>query len=152
MHLNILSLLQLNLDNLVKHPILTNVEGKIENIEDRVSVEYKTLGISFNFSTPNTTVTSIFIYSEGKDGYTQYSGEIPNDVKFNLSQKDIKKKLGEPRRSGGNYEDKLFGYTAPWDSYYFDNYTMHVTYKKDTNSIDMITIMTPDATPGRIIE
>jgi uncharacterized protein YneR len=109
---------------------------------------YKEGGISF-VSNKKNIVGAIQIYSEGKDDYTKYSGEIPNDIKFDFSRKSVMEKLGEPNRSDGDYEDKQLGYIAAWDSYYFDDYTMHISYKKGTESIDMITIMTPEATPGR---
>ena len=127
-------------------------ENIIEKDDDPdVYYLYKKDGLSI-VTDEEYRINAIHLYSEGKDGYSQYSKDIPNDISFNSSQKNVRAKLGNPNRSGGDYEDKLLGYIAPWDSYYFDNYTIHISYKKDTNSINMITMMIPEATPGRITE
>lgn len=48
-------------------------------------------------------INAIHLYSEGKDGYSKYSKDIPHDISFNYSQKDVRAKLGNPNRSGGDY-------------------------------------------------
>ncbi|MEN6433581.1 MAG: hypothetical protein ABFD06_12070 [Smithella sp.] len=50
--------------------------------------DFKQKGISLRFDT-NGTLTDIFLYSEGADGFRQYKGELPFKLSFILSRKEV---------------------------------------------------------------
>jgi len=82
----------------------------------------------------------VFFYSEGKDGYSQYSGDLPGDIKFSDHRGDVVAKMGEPswqrkRRADGSIA------ADRWD---FSDYRVHVTYSKANYCPTIISMDVPN--------
>jgi len=104
----------------------------------------KKQGVSLMFNGKDR-LTTIFLYSEGVDGYKQFAGMIPHGLRFADTRSDVTKKLGLPARSGGGV-DSLLGKIPIWDKYHFSVYSLHVSYRP-TGTIDLITLMEKTADP-----
>jgi hypothetical protein len=75
---------------------------------------YKTYGISFKFNS-NNILNTIFVYVEGKDGFSQYPYELPYNLKFSLTIQDIHSIFGEPDKKCSSEKWEY------WVKYYDEN-------------------------------
>jgi len=59
---------------------------------------YKDSGVSLLFEEKDKklVVDSVFVYNEGVDGYHRYTGKLPCDLTFNMTNADVVHCLGEP--------------------------------------------------------
>ena len=114
-------------------------------IEDTYYYSSKTKGISLLFNKEDR-IKTIFLYSEGRDGYKQYSGPIPRGFQFADTRATVNKKLGLPARSGGG-DDGPLGRVPIWDKYRFSKYAMHFQYRP-AGTIELITLMLPENDPN----
>ena len=147
--INPLDLLYLDLDSVVVTKALEGYEASLVNLEGEVSLEYLELGIELGFNIErNITASKIFLYS-GDTNFSQFIGRIPEDLCFSYSKDLVHTKLGLPNKSSGKVDVMILGQVSARDSYYFDNYTLRILYSEKLDSIERITLMTPEATPGR---
>ncbi|MEO6998854.1 MAG: hypothetical protein ABI112_12290 [Terracoccus sp.] len=105
----------------VNSKYLTN---KAKGIEIVISIHYK--------------VTSIHLFSGTVGDYRRFDQELPFNVKFSLSRKDIHEIFGTPNKSGGGVKSLYVEFILPWDKYFFEAYSIHFQYKNET--INKITI------------
>ncbi|XAW88180.1 hypothetical protein ABDK09_01990 [Vibrio sp. CDRSL-10 TSBA] len=80
--------------------------------------------------------SDIFLYSEGKDGHSQFKGILPVDISFNSDYNDISSSLGSPSWSRNRSDGSLAA--ARWDS--LDKFRLHITFSKDTKMPTVINI------------
>ena len=73
---------------------------EIDKYDDCFYYSFKQKGVSLRFDTTEA-LTTVFLYSEGADGFRQYQGELPFKLSFVLSRKEIESFLGKPDKSGG---------------------------------------------------
>jgi hypothetical protein len=73
-----------------------------------------------------------FFYSEGHEGYKQFSGKLPRGLSFSDSRDRIIQALGQP-----NWKREKEGRTISerWD---YDKRSLHITYPKDRDGIKII--------------
>ena len=122
---------------------LDNLESS--QVEDRLYYEFRKNGLALA-TDANMRVESVHAYSEGKDGFDRYEGELPSGLMMTDGAKDVRKKMGEPSKSGDAQYIPMLGRSATWDRYDFEEYSVHVEYCE--GKISMITLMTRDAIPG----
>ena len=81
---------------------LSKVEDtpEIGKYDDSFYYSFKQKGVSLRFDTTET-LTNIFLYSEGADGYRQYQGKLPYNLSFLLNRQEIENMLDKPEKSGG---------------------------------------------------
>lgn len=103
------------------------VKPEIETIEDRTYWEMKRSGISLVFDANERLITMHF-YCNDRDGYEQFSGELPANLFFQDGKDEVHAKLGSPTRSGGGEIIPILGKTLLWDLYEKDNYLIHIEY------------------------
>src|SRR4051812_24803176 len=95
-------------------------------------------------------ILAIFLMSEGKDGFSQFQGEMPGQLPFTSQPADVLKKLGAPafnRPPGmiGSYRHgEFFRYDKP-------GYSVHFQFRGDRGGIELITAMAARAVPGRTV-
>lgn len=61
--------------------------------------DWKSLGLSFRFD--DNKLAAAFAYAQGADGYTAFTGELPNGLEITDTRRDVEAKLGPPPKSGG---------------------------------------------------
>ncbi len=123
-----------NLDGLKKLKIPTP-----EYIDRDSYVEIQSHGFSFVLE-EGEKVSSIHLYSEGKDDYCEFKSNIPGGVKFNDSRTEVISKLGEPISSGERCVVPIFGEKPAWDNFCVRDNIVHIEYNDSLNSIELITL------------
>jgi hypothetical protein len=100
--------------------------------------------------TADGDITAIFLMSEGKDGYSEYSGEMPPGIDFESSRADVVKRFGPPTFTQA---PKRIGQLAIGELLRFDQpaYSLHFQFRADGSGIDLITAMVASAVPGRSV-
>ncbi|MBO9684119.1 MAG: hypothetical protein J7502_15880, partial [Flavisolibacter sp.] len=73
-------------------------------------------------------------------GVSKFNDVLPYNLDFNNSQSMTRQLLGEPDKIGGGDVNIIFGKTPPWDKYLYTNYSLHIQFSEDLNSIDLVTI------------
>jgi hypothetical protein len=85
-------------------------------------------------------LSGVFLYAEGKDGYTQFSGGLPKGLSFTLDQESVGKKLGisswDRKREDGSVAAER------WDN--VADYRIHITYSKSTSKPVLISLNIAD--------
>jgi hypothetical protein len=125
-------------------PINTGLISKV----DTLSVSYKNKGVEFAFD-ENQRVQTIHMHSLNDEGFNEFAYSLPNDLSFSLSQQDVRSILGMPNKITSGLKVPVLGKMPDSDIYYFDGYSIAVVYSDNLKSIRRITLMTPEATPGK---
>ncbi|MEJ2046127.1 MAG: hypothetical protein P8X74_19220 [Reinekea sp.] len=85
--------------------------------------------------------SGVFLYSEGKDGYKQFEGIMPQGLNFNSLSKDFISSFGKAdwvrKRTDGSVAAER------WDN--VTDYRIHITYDKTTGCPSVISLNKPDA-------
>ena len=92
-------------------------------------------------------VKTIFLYPEGRDGFTAYAGEIPGGITFADRQPDVTGKLGPASRSGGGGKSALYGSVPQWARYDRPDHSLHFEFAGADGAVSLITLMSPDTVP-----
>ena len=97
------------------------------------------------------TIETIFLYGGDRDGFQRYTRELPHGLHFDSGRQRARAVLGEPSASGGGEEIPLYGPAARWDRFDFPTYSLHLEYSGagEGQEISLVTLSTPEATPGR---
>jgi len=92
-------------------------------------------------------IRTIFLMSEGKDGFHRFQGELPGGLAFDSSRGDALKALGSPAlyRAAGRVGTFDLGELLRFDR---PSYSVHLQFRA-TGGIDLVTIMVASAVPGR---
>lgn len=93
-------------------------------------------------------IRTIFLMSEGKDGFSQFDGELPGHLTFDSTPEDAVRVFGEPayrraaRRVGTIDTGELLRFDWP-------GHSVHFQFRGDGEGIDLVTAMTAKSVPGR---
>jgi hypothetical protein len=78
----------------------------------------KEIGLALGINS-NEVVETVFLYLNGTDGFTAYSGELPFGLNINDSREIVEQKLKEQRvGTGVPNEGSTFDHTYYWATYY----------------------------------
>ena len=104
-------------------------------------------GIRIKCSSEGEIVT-IFLMSEGKEGFRQFCGELPGDLDFDSTPEDAVQAFGEPawRRPAGRIGSYEQGELMRFD---WPLYSLHLQFRGDGEGLDLVTAMTARSVPGR---
>jgi hypothetical protein len=100
--------------------------------------------------TADGDIVGFFLMSEGKDGFSEYSGEMPSGLDFESTRADVLKRLGPPtfiqapKRIGQLQTGELMRFDQP-------AYSLHFQFRADGSGIELITVMVASAVPGRSV-
>lgn len=83
--------------------------------------------------------TGVFLYAEGKDGYSQFNGVIPKGIVFSDTREKLVEKLGPPSWGRKRADESIAA--ERWD---FQEYRIHITYSKEHGLPIVISISKPD--------
>ena len=96
-------------------------------------------------------VLTIFLMSEGKDGFSQFKGPLPGMLAFSATRREVVRTLGAPAvvhppRKLGSFElGELMRFDMP-------AYSVHFQFRSGDAGIELVTAMLPHLVPGRSIE
>jgi hypothetical protein len=125
-------------------PLMLGAESELIDEKHYLQIQRHGIGFIADF---DGRVSTIFLYSEGKRGYSQFTGVLPEGVSFEDSQRSIHERLGQPTANGGGEVIPLYGKASKWDRYALDGYSLHIQYAEGEGSIELVTIMRPDSVP-----
>ncbi|WP_370981218.1 hypothetical protein [Agaribacterium sp. ZY112] len=91
-------------------------------------------------------LSGIFLYSEGKDDYSEYAGSMPNGIRFDATQSDIAKVLGEASWSRERRDKSIAA--ERWDTFF--DYRLHITYSKNTCCPVVVSLNIADKPSSRV--
>ena len=104
-------------------------------------------GLLIKISAEGTVIT-IFFMSEGKDGFAQFEGPLPGNLRFTSSRREVVQALGAPAyirpagRIGSFQQGELLRFDrAEW--------SVHFQFKGTGAGIELVTAMLPQLVPGR---
>ena len=121
--------------------------SRTELIGDTFYMEIPSAGIGFVASFDGR-VSSIQLHAEGYEKFKLYSGPPIEDISFAHSQLAVRKRLGLPESTGGGEVIPFLGKGTKWDRYKRQDYSLHIRYAEDEQSIDLISLMRFDAVPS----
>ena len=93
-------------------------------------------------------IVAIFMMSDGKEGFSEFRGELPGRLNFAAEPEDAIRALGkpalrrEPATFGGHRVGELLRFDTPAHS-------LHIQFRPDHDGIDLVTAMTAKQVPGR---
>ncbi len=115
-------------------------------IEGHTYFNFKESGLSLVFDEGDRLVAAQ-LYSAGRDGYSQYSRSLPEELKFSMSSNEVETAIGKPMKAGGGKETPGLGMIPLWNLFVLDAYALHLEYSSDKKSIGLISLMSLDALP-----
>jgi hypothetical protein len=148
---DLLSLLGKTIDDPAVEELKRELEAEPSRstVEDRHYLNFEERGLSL--ATDETSrIESIFLYAEGRDGYRQYRGNMPHGLAFDVDREASRRMLGQPSDTGGGEAVPLYGTAAPWDLYSYPTYSIHIEFGARGQCPSLVTLSTPEATPGRL--
>ena len=95
-------------------------------------------------------VLAIFMMSDGKDGFSEFRGELPGRLHFAAEPSDAIRALGPPalrqppRAYGGYRLGELLRFDGP-------EHSVHIQFRADDDGIDLVTAMLARQVPGRSV-
>ena len=93
-------------------------------------------------------ILAIFFLSDGKDGGSEFRGELPGRLNFAAEPEDAIRLLGPPalRRPETTYGDHVLGEFLRYD---YPAYSLHLQFRADHDGLDLVTAMVARQVPGR---
>ena len=93
-------------------------------------------------------ILALFMMSDGKDGCSEFRGELPGRLNFAAEPKDAIRALGPPasRREAGTFGGHRLGELLRFD---YPTPSVHIQFRADDDGIDLVTAMTASQVPGR---
>jgi hypothetical protein len=110
-----------------------------EAIGDESYIELPEVGVSMVLP-DGETIFAIHLHCEGHEGYSQYTGNTPVDIAFDMSRKLVREYLGHPTEHGDEGHIMLLGYRPAWDAFNVSGKRLHIEYAEDGQSIRLMTI------------
>lgn len=95
-------------------------------------------------------ILAMFLMSEGKDGSSEFRGELPGRLNFAAEPEDAIRAFGPPalRRAEATYGGHRVGEQLRFDG---PTYSLHIQFRPDHDGIDLVTAMTARQVPGRSV-
>lgn len=96
------------------------------------------------------TILTIFLMSEGKDGFSQFQGPLPGELRFSSTRREVVQALGAPAhirppgRIGSFQQGELLRFDGA-------EHSIHVLFKGTGDGIELVTLMLPQLVPGRSV-
>jgi len=101
--------------------------------------ENKNTGIAVNFECAK--VAAIFLFSEGKDGFSQYKGKLVNDLTFDSGEDDVLSLMGKPSMTGAPQHGSLSVIHGGWIRYDYPDFSIHFSFTVGVKKIELVTLM-----------
>ena len=95
-------------------------------------------------------ILAAFMMSDGKDGSSEFRGELPGRINFAAEPEDAIRALGPPalRRPAARFGDRELGEFLRYD---YPTHSLHIQFRADHDGIDIVTAMIASQVPGRSV-
>ncbi len=120
------------------------VKRRVDDDSDPPVVYYTFPGCGLQLSCDrgeHELLHSVFLKAE------EHAGIVLSEVPFNQRREQVLARFGLPSRSSERVVDDILGEFGPWDRFQMPEYTVHVQYKLESDTIEMITLMRNDVVP-----
>lgn len=111
----------------------------VEEIGDESYLELPLLGISMALP-DGETIYAIHLHASGHEGYSEFQGELPGGIVFEMSREEARDHLGNPAQCGDGGRVLLLGSRPAWDAFIVDGQRLHLEYAGDNQSVRLVTI------------
>lgn len=91
----------------------------------------------------NGHVTSVFLYSDGYEGFAGFQGDT-GGIRLDSSKQVIRFKFGYPTRHREGQTAPVLGTVPNFDRYDYEDYSLHFQYDETGARMRMLTILRPD--------
>jgi hypothetical protein len=93
-------------------------------------------------------ILAILMLSDGKDGCSEFRGELPGRLNFAAEPEDAIRALGAPasRRPEATYGGHRLGELLRFD---WPTHSLHIQFRADHDGIDLVTATIARLVPGR---
>ena len=93
-------------------------------------------------------ILAIFMMSDGKDGCSEFRGELPGKLNFAAEPEDAIRALGAPasRRPEATFGGRRLGELLRFD---WPTHSVHIQFRADHDGIDLVTATDARQVPGR---
>ena len=97
---------------------------------------------------PDGEILALFMMSDGKDGFSEFRGELPGRLNFAAEPEDAIRVLGPPasRRAAASYGGHPLGELLRYD---WAAYSVHIQFRADHDGIDLVTATVARQVPDR---
>lgn len=122
------------------------VERHVDNESDPPEVGYvlTNVGLEFRCDSQDERVRTLFVTA------AECQGIVLSEIPLYLCREDILERFGTPSKCGKGSTHPVLGNSGPWDRFQRSAYTLHVEYRTDADSIQMITSMRNDVVPRQV--
>jgi hypothetical protein len=125
-------------------PLMCDSKTELIGDEFYLTMRPHGLGVIASF---DGRVSSIQLFSEGFQQYSQFVGMLPEGLSFGESRSSVSRRLGKPDATGGGEVIQFFGKVPTWDRFDRDQYSLHIQYADDEGSISLVSLIRPDSVP-----
>lgn len=139
---NVANLLGKNINSAYVSKYFQSINSKplIKIYNDVYYYAFSEAGMDFMFLNENDKLCTVFLHSEGYEGYSLYKGQLPKNLDFGFKRSYVHELLGIPTVSGGDeYAPELNKSIPCWDKYDFGEYILNVTYTRE-NTIALVCV------------
>jgi hypothetical protein len=107
-------------------------------------------GVQFKINAAGEIV-AIFMMSDGKDGFSEFRGELPGRLNFAAEPREAIRVFGPPalRRPPASYGGHRLGEFLRFD---LPTHSINIQFRADDDGIDLVTAMTAREVPGRSVK
>ena len=119
------------------------VERSVDDDSDPPEVGYTFAGcgLALKCDRRDEKINCLFLELE------THAGTVLSEVPFHLRRSEVLALFGPPSKSGEGFSDPVLGDYGPSDRFQGPEYTVHVEYRVDSDSIKMITLMRNEVVP-----
>lgn len=115
-------------------PVIEDFEG------GRRYYGFPITGVNLVFDDAKLKTVQLFNYGV-EENTNCYQGQLPHSLNFSDSREMVLKKLGFPDKFREGVDDpRPFVFMYPWCKYFFDGYSLHITFEMDKSKIRMVSL------------
>ncbi|MDP2326118.1 MAG: hypothetical protein Q8N51_19110 [Gammaproteobacteria bacterium] len=146
-HVRLEPLLGLKLDSASVRELLSELPpAVVTTVEDDTYFAFRREGLALLFG-KDKDLEAVFYYPAARDGYSEFKGQLPAGLRFNLNRKGVQDLLGLPERSGGGEEIPFLGIAPRFDRFRRRSAVIHIEYLPKDSGIALITAMSLKSAP-----
>ena len=95
-------------------------------------------------------ISTIFLHSEGHEGYSQFQGGLGHGLNFSSSPDAVRSALGSPSFSREESHVADLGTYGEILRYDYPSHSIHLQFAVGGKQLEIVTLMTSSVVPGRV--